>query len=40
MVDEEKRRLVNAGYSREEARQDPGASTTATPDVKIDWIDQ
>jgi len=40
MVDEEKRRLVNAGYSREEARQDPEVSTAATPDVKIDWIDQ
>jgi TonB family protein len=40
MMDEEKRRLINAGYSREEAQLDPATATLATPDVKIAWIDQ
>lgn len=40
MVEQEKQRLINAGYSREDAQKEPEAITAATPEVKIDWIDQ
>jgi TonB family protein len=40
MVEEEKRRLINAGYPKEEAPQEPEAATGATPEAKVDWIDQ
>lgn len=40
MVEEEKQRLINAGYPKEEAPQEPEAATGATAEAKIDWIDQ
>ena len=40
MVEEERRRLINAGYPKEEAPQEPEPATGATPEAKVDWIDQ
>jgi TonB family protein len=40
MVDEEKRRLVNIGFSRESAPQESQVPADTSPDAKADWIDQ
>jgi TonB family protein len=40
MMDEEKQRLVNAGFPKEAQRQDPRALVETTSDAKVDWIAQ
>ena len=40
MVDEEKQRLVNAGFPKEAERQEPRALVATSSDAKVDWIDQ
>ena len=40
MVDEERQRLVNDGFPKEAAPQEPRALVGTTPGAKADWIDQ
>ena len=40
MVDEEKQRLVNAGFPKEAEQQEPRALVETTSEAKVDWIDQ